>query len=633
MFLPLLRMGPGFGPMERKFVAILAADVVGYSRHIHEAEEPTVSLLHLYLAIIEQHITSHKGRVFSRAGDSVLAEFISPVEAVRCAVLVQQEIEAENAKIPEERRMSFRIGIHSGDVVVDGPNLRGEAVNIAARIEGLVVPGGIFLSEDAYRYVHRTVKLNFYSIGSRRLKNIEEPVRIYGIKATPLSWLHQLARLTTARRAAVTASVFTVVIVIAAGAIYRDRVLGWWQTALGAGSSVPADGPSIAVLPFKSISTNADQDYYSDGLTQDITGELNRFKHLTVLASNSAFTYKGRSAKAQDIGRDLGVGYLLEGTVQREQNRVRLTAQLVDAGTGWQLWGDRYDRDGRDIFEIQDNVIKAVVTRLNVEVTTAELTKVSANGTDNANAYDHYLKGRQLFFEYTQEAVKAAAAEFSEAIRLDPDFAQAYGWLGYVYLTEVQEGWASDAARNLALALQLASKGVSLAPDDYYTHWSLASIYAGRKSMALALEEYNKALALNSNDADMLAEMADMLSYGGEPDKAIRQIQRAKELNPKYPDWYDWSLGFAYFQERRYAEALAALQRMQDPPNTAYLLLVACMAKLGQVTSPAEIMKRLLRKDPQWTPDHLDQFPFVKPEDKVHYLDALAAAGVQTPQH
>jgi TolB-like protein/class 3 adenylate cyclase/Tfp pilus assembly protein PilF len=618
--------------MERKFAAILAADVVDYSRHVDEAEEPAVSLLHDYLAVINQHVERHQGRVFSSAGDSVVAEFTSPVEAVRCAVDVQQAIESENAKITKIRSMRFRIGIHSGDVVIDGTNLQGEAVNIAARIQSLAVPGGVFLSEDVYRHVHRILKLNFYSIGSRRLKNIAEPIRIYGIQALPSSRLNQFSRLVVQRGATATASVLAGLAIMAVGWIYQDRVLDSWRDTFGARRGLQTDRPSIAVLPFKSISAKTDEDYFSDGLTQDITGELSRFKHLKVIASNSAFTYKGKSVKVQEIGSDLGVEYLLEGTVQRNQNRIRLTAQLVDAGTGWQLWGDRYDRDGNDIFDIQDNIIQAVVTSLNLEVNTAEVTRIMENGTGNANAYDHYLKGRQLFYAYTQDAVESAKSEFSEAIRLDTNFAQAYGWLGYVYLAEVQEGWATNVEKNLTLALQFATKGVELAPDDYYTHWNLASIYAGRKDMASALEEYNKALALNSNDPDMLAEMADMLSYRGEADKAIDQIERAKELNPKYPDWYDWSLGFAHFQERQYTEAVAALKRMRDPPNTAYVLLVACKAKLGQATPRDEIMRRLLSKDPQWTPDHLTRFPFVKPEDEQHYLDALAAAGIPEPR-
>ena len=614
--------------MERRFAAILAADMVDYSRHVEQAEEQAVSLLHDYMDLIRQCVDTHKGRVFGGAGDSLVAEFASPVEAIRCGLEAQSAIEAENATLPPPQRMQFRIGIHAGDVVVDGGQLQGEVVNIAARIQGLAAPGGLLVSEDVYRHVRRVLKFDFEDEGERRLKNIAIPVRLYEVRTKPASWAHRhLTRVGFVRHRHAAAVSLAVLIAALVGWSYREDAARVWRAAR-ANHEIHSAEPSIAVLPFKNISTTPDDDYFSDGLTQDITTELTRFKNLKVIASNSSFTYKGKVVKVKDIGSDLGAEYILDGSVQRDSDRLRVTAQLVDAVNGWQVWGDRYDRNGQDIFEIQDQVIRAVVTRLNSEVASAEVSRIADTRTASATAYDRYLKGRHVFYEYTQEAIEEAKAEFSAAIKLDPKFAQAYGWLGYVYLTEVQEGWASDAQRNLTLALELASRGVELAPDDYYTHWNLASVYAGRKEMDPARDEYNRALALNANDADLLAEMADMLSYRGEPEKAIEQITRAKELNPKYPDWYDWSLGFAYFQARDYAQALATLQRMPDPPNTAYLLLVACKAKLGETTPVDDVKRRLLSKDPQWTPDHLDQFPFVKTEDQKHYLDALRDIGI-----
>lgn len=612
--------------MERRLAAILAADVAGYSHLVEVNDEASTATLRSYVAVVEEAIVTHRGRVFTRAGDSVVAEFPSIVEAIRCAVEIQHEISDRNEALPNDTRMYFRIGVNLGDVIAEENNLYGTGVNVAARLEQLAEPGGVCISQTVYDQVRKIVEMSFQDIGPIRLKNIADPIRVYRLLPRPLPRFNRLFSHAGRRLRLGIAAGAT--LLLATATIYLDQVSVYWRNAFGARSEVKTDKPSIAVLPFRSISSKPGEDYFSDGLTQDITSELARFKHLFVIASNSAFTYKDRPAKAQDVGHDLGVEYLLEGTVQRDRNRVRLSAQLVDAGTGWQLWGDRYDRDGNDIFDIQDSIIKAVVTRLNVEVNTAEIAKIMTNGTGNANAYDHYLKGRQTFYTYTHDGIDAAKSEFSEAIRLDPEFAQAYGWLGYVYLAEVQEGWATDIEKNFALAFQLASKGVELAPDDYYTHWNLASTYAGRKDMGRALEEYDKALALNSNDADMLADMADMLSYQGEADRAIEQIERAKALNPRYPDWYDWSLGFAYFQDRQYAEAVIALGRMTDPPNTAYVLLVACKAKLGQPTPRDEIMRRLLSKDPQWTSEHLERFPFVKPEDQQHYLGALRIAGI-----
>ena len=619
--------------MERKLAAILMADIVEYSRHVHEAEESALLVLRDYRAVIGKLINNHRGRIFDTAGDSVLAEFNSPVEAVRCATEVQQAIANENANLAEPRRMLFRIGIHLGDVAIEEGKLKGEGVNIAARLEALANPGGIFISGDIQHQVHHILKLGFDDLGERRLKNIAEPIRVYRVRATPLPWWRQqLANQLKRRGAYVAASVLASFAFFALASIYVERLPESWRNAVGMKSGVRVAQASIAVLALRNTSGNTNEEYFSDGLTQDITGELARFRNLFVIASNSAFTYKGKPTKVQEIGRDLGVAYILEGTVQREQGRVRLSAQLVDTGTGRQVWGERYDRGGNDLFDIQDSIIQAVVTRLAVEVDAAEVKKIGSNKTNNASAYDHYLKGRQLFYIYTPDSNKAAKVEFAETIRLDANFARAYGWLGYTYLVDIQEGWTDNGERSAALALELATKGVDLGPEDYYTHWNLASIYAGRKDMERALKEYSTALALNSNDADLLAEMADLFSYQGEADRAVEQIERAKRLNPKYPYWYEWSLGFAYFQKRQYAEAVAALKKMSDPPNTAYLLLVASQAKLGNPTPLDQVMARLRSKDPNWTPDHLNQFPFVKTEDQQHYLDSFRAIGISVPK-
>ena len=612
--------------MERRLAAILAADVAGYTHLMEVNDEASTATLRSYVAVMEEAIVAHRGRVFSRAGDSIIAEFPSIVQAIRCAVEIQHEIADRNEAVPDDRRMRFRIGVNLGDVISEENALYGTGVNVAARLEQLAEPGGVCISQTVYDQVRKIVEMSFQDIGPIRLKNIADPVRVYRLIPQPLPGFSNPFSIARARPRLGLA--VGVTLLLAVTTISFNWVPLKWLRPFGDRGGVHTDKPSIAVLPFRSVSSQPEEDYFSDGLTQDITSELARFKHLFVIASNSSFTYKGRLAKAQDVGSDLGVEYLLEGTVQRNQNRVRLTAQLIDAGTGEQLWGSRYDQIGSDIFDIQDKIITAIATRLNIEVNSAEVERAMSNGTANANAYDHYLKGRQAFYTYTHEGNEAAKSEFSEAIRLDSKFAQAYGWLGYTYLDEIQEGWAIDIDKNYALALQLASKGVELAPDDYYTHWNLASIYAGQKDMGRALEEYNKALSLNSNDADMLADMADTLSYQGDAIKAIKQIEEAKVLNPRYPDWYNWSLGFAYFQNRQYTDAAATLEKMTDPPNTAYVLLAACKAKIGQPMPHEEIVQRLLSKDPQWTTEHLNQFPFTKPEDQKHYLDSLQLAGI-----
>jgi TolB-like protein/class 3 adenylate cyclase len=619
--------------VERKLTAILAADMVGYSRHVHEAEEAALQLLRGYRAIIDTLIANHRGRIFDSAGDSVLAEFSSPVEAVRCALEIQQAIKAKNAAMTGTQPMQFRIGIHLSDVVVEEQKLKGEGINIAARLEALAEPGGVLISDDVYRQVYHTHQTGFDDLGERRLKNIAKPVRAYRVRAEPLPWWRQhLTSPARRRQAMAAAGILAGLAIFALGSSLFDRLPQPLREAVGLKGDFQPLEASIAVLPLKNISNNANEEYFSDGLTYDLTGELAKHKKLFVIASNSAFTYKNKPAKAQDIGRDLGVVYLLEGTVMRDEGRVRLSAQLVDTRTGRHVWGERFDQEGKDIFEIQDNIIKAVVMNLAVQVDPAEAQQPELAGTQNPAAYDHYLKGRQLFWEYSRDSIAAAKQEWTEAIRLDPNFARAYTWLAYANLQDVQEGWTDDAKKSDAMAMELALKSISLAPDDYYTHWSLASIHVAHKDIAKAAEAYRKALELNPNDADLLNEMADMFSYQGEPDKAIAQIERAKRLNPKYPDYYDWSLGFAYFQKRDYANAVAALEKLADPPNGAYLLLAASKAKLGKPLPPDQIMARLRAKAPDWTPDHLAEHPYVKAEDQQHYFDALTAAGVPVPR-
>jgi adenylate cyclase len=500
--------------MERKLATIFVADMVGYSRHVHEAEEAALLLLHDYRAIIDKLIESHSGRIFDSAGDSVLAEFPSPVEAMRSAMDVQRAISQTNAELPEQKRMQFRIGLHLGDVVIENGKLQGEGVNIASRLESMAEPGGILISGDIYRQVYRTQEMGFDDLGDRRLKNIAEPMRVYRVLPAPLPWWRkQLAGPLLRRRAPIAAAALVGFALVAANSPAINWLPSSWRESLRLGGAKGVSLASIAVLPLRNVSNDIGQEYFSDGLTQDITGELGQFKNLFVVASNSAFTYKGKSAKAQDIGRDLGVFYLLEGTVMKDHGRVRVSAQLVDTKTGQQLWSQRFDQQGQDIFAIQDNIIKAVASNLAVQVQTAAGYQLSAaDATQNADAYDHFLKGRQLFLTYEKDSVAASKQEFLAAIALDPNYARAYSYLGYAQIEEYTEGWAENLKETSDQALQSATKGVDLGPTDYYTHWTLAAVLAGRGEQDKALQEYSKALALNPNDADMLAEMADVFS-------------------------------------------------------------------------------------------------------------------------
>lgn len=617
----------------RRLTAILFADVAGYSRLMGADEEGTLRTLNSNLAIIEKLISEHGGRIFGGAGDSVAAEFPSPVEAVRTALAIQESIRNENLRIAENRRMQFRIGVHMGDVLLAHGNPLGDGVNIAARLQAQAEVGGILVSGDVYRYVRGKVHADFDNIGARRLKNIAEPVQLYSVQPPTESSLGKSIRQTFKRRPAAVTGIAILAFLICLGTVVYVRDPAAFSINVfdeGSGPPLPSE-PSIAVLPLKTIGDSSDE-YFGDGLTTDISGELSKFKNLFVVASYSAFTYKDKPTKVQVIGDDLGVRYLLQGTVQRANNRVRVSAQLVDAESGRQLWSERYDEQGHDIFAIQDNIIETVVTRLAIEVDTAEKERVMVRETENAEAYDHYLRGRKEFEAYSKEGSDAAKKEFLTAIELDPGFARAYSWLGYTHLHDWREGWSPNLDQSLQAAFDNALKATKLVPDDYYTHWTLAQVYADRQEFTAARGEYDIALSQNSNDPDMLVNIAEMVAFQGDGESAVNQIKDAQRLNPKFPPWYLWSLGIALFEARRYDEAVATLEQISDPANEAYIILAVCLAKLGKPIPREELMARLRVKSPDWTPEYIAEMPFEKEEDRQHWVDGLILAGILPPR-
>ncbi len=605
----------------RKLVAILAADVVGYSRLVGEDEEGTLALFSRYADVVAGLVSAHGGRVFTIAGDAILAEFSSPVEAVRASLAIQRDIERQNETIPRQRRMHFRIGVHLGDVVSDDNRLQGDGVNIAARLQGQADVSGILISDDLYRHVRGKLDAYFEYVGRRRLKNISMPMPVHRVLPGSRSWLQRIIHRVNDHRALAVATVAIVAVVATLGLAFSPAAM--WNAIVNRSARLPEE-PSIAVLPLRALGGDSQEDYLGDGLTTDITGELARFRNLFVIASNSTLAYKNKPIEAKAVGRALGVRYLLQGTLQKDGTRVRVSAQLVDAPSGRQIWADRYDGQGGDIFAIQDDIIGTVVARLAVQVDAAERQRIMQNPTDNPEAYDHYLKGRALFALYTRQGNTDAQKEFARAIQLDPKFARAYAWAGYAALEDYKQGWTDNADQAVALATQ----AVTMDNDDYYTHWTLASVRMELNDMAGARTEYDRAYALNVNDPDLLAERADMLSFEGDTGAAIADIEKAKRLNPSFPDWYNWSLALAYFQARNYEAAVTSLMAMSDLPNEAYLMLAISRAKMGEPLAHDDIMMNLRAKDPGWTPDHLDRMPFARKEDQAHWAEGLALIGV-----
>ncbi len=579
--------------VKRKLAAILAADVVGYSRLMGADEEGTLKTLTTYREAMDAFIVRHGGRIVGTAGDSVLAEFASAIEAVRCSIEIQQELKDRNGALPEERRMEFRIGINLGDVMIEGDDLYGDGVNVAARLEGVAEPGGICISNTVFDQVRDRIPHDFEDLGEHSVKNITRPVRVYRV---PL--------------------------------LEREAAMTGPGASDDAALALP-DRPSIAVLPLTNMSSDPEQEYFSDGITEDIITELSRFPDLFVIARNSVFTYKGNPVKVQEVAQDLGVRYVLEGSVRKAGQRVRVTAQLIDAASGSHVWAERYDRDLEDIFAVQDEITRTIVGALVGKLNQTERARAMRKPTENLEAYDLYLRGFELFLRFT-EADNAAGRELLEkAVELDPGYARVYGMAAWSHLTDSFMGWSSNPAQSLAQAAELAQKALAIDPSDNRSHWVIgaASLYQGQHERALA--GYQRALELNPNDADVLANLGLPLNYLNRPEEAERAIKKAMRLNPHCPWWYYWVLGWSQIMLGRAEEAIASVERIGNPVPACRLISIRAYMQLGREAEARAEVAEVLKAEPDFTLRHWQATqPYKNKEDMAPDLESLRAAGL-----
>ena len=576
--------------MERRLAAILVADVVGYSRMTARDEAGTLAeLWSRQKNLIQPKVAEYHGRVVKLMGDGVLMEFPSVVSAVQCAVDLQKETAAANAGLLADRRIELRIGVNLGDVVVENGDIYGEGVNVAARLEGLAEPGGICLSASVYDQVKKRLDLSFKDLGWQTVKNITEPLQVFGVEMSAAG---------------------------VAGHRPEQR----------APLELPSK-PSIAVLPFENLSRDPKQDYFCDAITNDLITDLSRFLSLFVIASHSTFAYKGKATNVRQVGRELGVAYVLEGSVQKSGSRVRINAQLIDAATEGHLWAERYDRQLTELLDVQDEIVQTIVASLAARVDVFERERAVRRSTDNLVAYDCYLRGRDIWFRWTKDANRRAREMFHEAIKLDPGFARAYGYVSFTHVADWREGWDASPA-SLKLALEFAQKAVALDRFDYDNHWSLAIALVYTRQFDRGMEAYDRAVELNSNDANLLAEMADALCFVGRAEQAIGLIKRAMRLNPIYPDWYLWHLGWAYYLVGEYDKAYAALTSVSDPPNNLRRDLAATCVRLGRLEEARSVAAELLVRDPQYSLDRERMLPFEDSAPLERYLDDLRQAGL-----
>jgi TolB-like protein/class 3 adenylate cyclase/cytochrome c-type biogenesis protein CcmH/NrfG len=551
---------------KRKLTTIFHADAAGYSRLMRADEEGTYRRLQVCRQQFDRLIEQHQGRIFGTAGDSVIAEFESPVEAVRAAIEIRNTVESLEAELPEERKMRFRTGINLGDVMVEGNNLFGDGVNVAQRLGGLSEPGGICISSSVFEQVRNKLPLEFEDIGNQLVKNIVEPVRAYRVR------VGTVGRGPSRRDKHVGRNRFwvggTAVFLLTLAAIAAVQ-FGVWPALFkqqGQNSELPrSDRPTIAVLPFANLTGDPAQDYFSDGVTEDVIAALSRFSDLSVIARAAVLQYKGRPLQPGELSRDLGARHALEGSVDRQANHVRVNAQLIDAVSGVLLGSDSYDGELKDLFAVRDHITQSVVGNLAIRLSELEKRRAFAKPTENLAAYDYVLRGRDSYAQNTRPANNEARAMFEQAIRLDPGYASAYVALGQTWIFAVEGGWTEFPVDALQKATELAQKAIELDDSNSEAHLLLADVYFDRAQFDLAITEVNRALALNPNDAAGYADKGGCLVYMGHSKEAIEFFEIAKRLNPALGSTAQGSgryeaFGWAYYMERRYDDAISELE-------------------------------------------------------------------------
>jgi TolB-like protein/class 3 adenylate cyclase len=578
--------------LEHRLAAIMVTDVVGYSKLIQTDEAGTLAALGDIRSAIENQINQHRGRIANTAGDSVLAEFASAVEAVGCAIAIQQTLAGRGET---KDNIQVRIGIHMGDVVSKGGDLFGMAVNIAARLEAIAQPGGIVVSSAVRDDVVGKLSASFADLGMKTLKNIELPVRVFSLSGTSN-----------------TSSV-------------GHR---------GVSPPLP-DKPSIAVLPFENLSGDREQEYFADGIVEEVITALSRFRSLFVIARNSSFAYKGRAVDVKQVGRELGVRYILEGSVRKAGSRVRISGQLIDTATGAHLWAERFDGDLADLFDLQDQVTSSVVGAIAPRLEQAEIDRAKRKPTENLDAYDYYLRGLASFHEWTKEGNAEALSLFSRAIELDPGFASAYANAARCYAQRLVSGWLANRPKEVAEAERLARRAVELGKDDAvalcFGGWALARVVGDLETGAALVAQ---ALVLNPNLAVGWHCSGWVQVFLGNPDAAIKHSAHAIRLSPFDPNLarMQGAIATAHFFAGRYSEASTWAERalMQQPTYVSGLQCLAASHSLaGRLKEARKVMERLRIADPTFTASAIgDRLPLRRPEDLAKISEGLRMAGL-----
>ncbi|WP_214476084.1 adenylate/guanylate cyclase domain-containing protein [Mesorhizobium sp. dw_380] len=589
--------------MDRKLAAILAADVVGYSKLMEQDEQGTFERVKAARKeLFEPEIARHHGHIFKLMGDGLLAEFSSVVDAVECAVALQRGLGERNAAVPEDQRFAVRIGVNLGEVIVDGDDRFGEGVNIAARLEQIAEPGGVYVSGKVAKEVEKKLAFAFEAIGEQRMKNIAEPVPVYrvNLRGQPRRRLIKARRL---RNRWLMPAGLAVVVAVAAGAVLG--IQGWWKS-----SGATVDYASIAVLPFDNLGGDPKWERIADGITEDIITDLSQEDQVLVIARHSTNVYKGKAVDIRQVGADLGVRYVLEGSLQATGDRVRITTQLVDTATGADVWSERYDRSDEDIFAVESDVTAKIANSLASQsgiLRKSQLKLAQHKPPNSLTAYDTYLMADQMAFTpvggITKDGLIEAEKLFKKAIELDPQMARAYVGLSYVYSYMFGYGFAVSPAEALSKQLEAAQKAVELDPNNNKAHGALGQALSWNGQWAQALVEFESAEALGPNDADTLALIANNVA-ADDSARAVRLAERAVLLNPHYPNWYNIGLYWGYFFQEQFDKSLKYVRLYQNPSVNEKSFLAMLYGYLNQPDEAKKVAEEVLKEDPGWTAEN-----------------------------
>jgi len=621
-----------------KLAVILHADIAGSTALVQLDEQVAHERIQETFRRFGDAIIKYQGHVRELRGDALLAEFDRASDAVTAAISFQAAQVDFITQLDDSIRPTVRVGIAMGEVIIADDTITGAGVVLAQRLEQLSEPGGVVIQGAAYETIPGRFPFEYGDLGEHKVKGFDKPVRVYSAKLKSDRDIPQPGPLVHRTRNKIIAFASIAVIIAGIALMWlKPWVIREEPASLERMAFPLPDKPSIAVLPFTNLSADSEQEYFSDGITQDIITNLARFPDLFVISRNSTFTYKGQSVMVKQVAEELGVRYVLEGSVQKAGKKLRITAQLIDATTGYHLWAKSYDRNLVDLFAVRDEVTQSIVATLSGdygELQQAELERLQRKDTKNFDAYDYVLRAIHIWLDFTRDANSEAGRLAEKAIELDPEYARAPMMLAWVHLNEYRWKWSDDPEKSLQQAYEMARKSVELDDSDSWSHWALGVVYLYRGDHEDAIAQYEKALALNPNDADVLAHMGLPLSFAGRPEQAMEQIKRAKRLNPAYPPWYPWILGWAQVVAEQYEASIASSKEaaIHFPTAEVHLNLAVAYHYLGRAAKARAAVQESLRIDPELNLDGVKAaLPFADPADLERFHLALRKAGL--PEH